>query len=74
MANENKKEEAAYYNREPVYQSGRELSLSEKEQLLNWHPLLTGCCPECKAKIAYEPTQVDWQCQQCDWRLTTGKQ
>ena len=69
MASENKKEEVAYYSGEPIYQSRRKLSLSEQERLLNWHPLLTGYCPECQAEIPHALMQTDWQCQQCDWRL-----
>ena len=45
-------------------------SIAKRLDLLSWHPLATGVCPECKQAIAKpSPSQRIWLCLFCSWRM-----
>jgi hypothetical protein len=57
---------AAYYADELVLQPEHYLSTEDRWEILNTHPLFTGICPKCGAKI--EPQQrVHYDCEGCGW-------
>jgi len=58
---------AAYYNGELILQPSQRMSLERKLELLDWHPLFTGRCPECEMPIPDEGDRVHWDCQSCGW-------
>ncbi|MGG6294978.1 hypothetical protein ACQ4M4_11175 [Leptolyngbya sp. AN02str] len=63
---------ASYYNGELILQSKSSLSAQEQEELLDWHPLFTGRCPECEMPIlAQDSPQVHWDCGNCGWKDDT---
>jgi hypothetical protein len=52
---------AGYYDGDLVLQSEHYLSTEERLDILNTHPLFTGICPKCGAKV--EPEQrVHYDC------------
>ena len=45
------------------------LSLEQKLELLDWHPIFTGRCPNCEMPIRLQsPPQVHWDCEACAWK------
>lgn len=59
---------AAYYDGELVIQPEHYLSTEERLEILNTHPLFTGACPKCGAKV--EPEQrVHYDCEACGWMI-----
>jgi hypothetical protein len=65
-------EGASYYNGELILQPKPSLTTQEQADLLDWHPLFTGRCPECEMPIpAQDPPQVHWDCESCGWKDDT---
>lgn len=61
-------EGAAYYNGELIYQPP-ELSYEEKLEMLDWHPLFTGRCPNCEMPLfQIDEPGIHWDCEQCGWK------
>ncbi len=60
-------EGAAYYNGELVLQPEQRRTLQQKWELLDWHPMFTGRCPECEVPISVTDS-VPWDCQSCGWK------
>ncbi len=59
---------AAYYDGELVLAPAQCRTNQEQLDLLDWHPLFTGRCPECEQIIlAADPPQVHWDCPECGW-------
>ena len=57
---------ASYYNGELILHRPS-LSPSELVELLDWHPLFTGRCPECEMPIQSDPLPLHWDCVHCGW-------
>jgi hypothetical protein len=62
----------SYYLGQPVPGFGRVLTVEEQWEILNWHPLFTGVCPECGAVFDQaNPPEVHWDCSGCGWKDDT---
>lgn len=60
---------ASYYGDELILHRQKRWSYDEQLELLDSHPLLTGCCPACGWQFPQaEPTLVHWDCQGCGWK------
>jgi hypothetical protein len=57
---------ANYYNSELVVQPPQ-LGLQQQLDLLDWHPIFTGRCPNCERSIAFEASRLHWDCASCGW-------
>lgn len=63
---------AAYYNGELVLEPHNRWTDEERLELLDWHPLFTGRCPNCEMPIHQtEPRRVHWGCDRCGWKDDT---
>jgi hypothetical protein len=52
----------------PVTHLLSRLTRAEQLQVIQTHPLFTGECPECGAKVsAAELPPIDWDCLRCGW-------
>lgn len=59
-------EGASYYNGKLVRQQGQRWTRKEQMELLDWHPLFTGKCPQCSASFSKDYTaRVHWDCPEC---------
>ena len=59
---------SSYYNGELIVQPAQIWSQLQQLELLDWHPLFTGRCPECeRAIVQVVPHQVHWDCAACGW-------
>ena len=59
----------AYYGDEFVLSPAQQLSLEQRLELLGWHPIFTGRCPNCEYPIRQtEPARVHWDCLECGWK------
>lgn len=62
-------EGAAYYNGELIYQPEQRWIKQQQLELLFWHPLFTGKCPQCGADCSLgEGEAAHWDCNQCRWK------
>jgi hypothetical protein len=60
---------ASYYNGELILQTRQQRTLEEQLDILNWHPIFTGRCPNCEMPISEtEPHRVYWDCDRCGWK------
>ncbi len=65
-------EGASYYNGELILTPEQRWSQEEQVDLLDWHPMFTGRCPECERPIAQtDPPRVHWDCSECGWKDDT---
>lgn len=56
------------YLGEVIEQPVTHQTLVERLEMLNWHPLFTGRCPNCEMPIqATQPPRVHWDCAACGW-------
>jgi hypothetical protein len=61
------------FNREQFSYDGSELlndylTSQEKIELLDYHPMFTGRCPNCEMPFDMnQPPSVHWGCLSCDW-------
>lgn len=56
------------YDGQPVPMPRQRFTLEEKMQLLDYHPLFTGQCPQCGHQFDMEnPLPVHWDCPECGW-------
>jgi hypothetical protein len=65
---------ASYYNGEIVLQPQQHWTQEEQLEMLDWHPLFTGKCPQCDASFSKDYTaRVHWDCpnQECGWKDDT---
>lgn len=61
-------EGAAYYGGELVIAPEQRWTMQQKLELLDWHPMFTGRCPNCEMPLLQmAPVLVHWDCQ-CGWR------
>lgn len=57
-----------WYDGELIPIQSLPLSIEERLQLLDNHPLFTGFCPECGYQFSKEnPPAVHWDCPSCGW-------
>lgn len=58
-----------WYAGEPVPAPSSTLKIQEQLDLLDSHPLFTGCCPECRRHFdRSNPPVVHWDCHRCGWK------
>jgi hypothetical protein len=61
-------EGASYYGRELVLEPVQRLTVEQRLELLDSHPLFTGRCPKCEMPIQQtDPPRVHWDCEHCGW-------
>lgn len=60
-------EGASYYNGELIYQPEQRWTKQQQLELLLWHPIFTGKCPECGAMLHAGSDRVHWDCD-CGWK------
>lgn len=62
-------EGASYYAGELILQLEQRWTREEQLELLDTHPIFTGCCPEYGYKFSsVNPPQVHWDCLNCTWK------
>lgn len=58
---------ATYYTGELILQPKQRWTLEEQLELLDTHPIFTGCCPACNRQCSQdEKPLVHWDCE-CGW-------
>ena len=58
---------ASYYNGELILQPHQRWTPEEQLELLDWHPMFTGRCPQCGAEFDRDyAARVHWDCK-CGW-------
>ena len=61
-------EGASYYSGELILDPVQRLSLEQRLELLDVHPLFTGRCPNCERPIPHAVSgQIHWDCGRCGW-------
>lgn len=61
-------EEASYYAGKVVVTPQR-WTKTQKLELLLWHPLFTGVCPNCRQPCpTQEPVLTHFKCHSCNWK------
>ena len=61
-------ERASYYNGELILQPKQRWTPLQQLELLDYHPMFTGRCPNCEMPfLKYETPPVHWGCNQCGW-------
>lgn len=59
---------ASYYAGELIVQPRQRWTREEQLQLLDTHPLFTGCCPQCGVEFERDyRAVVHWDCPNCGW-------
>ena len=60
-------EEASFYGNELVISPMQRWTRAQKLELLLWHPLFTGLCPQCCYQFSDPSERVHWDCPSCGW-------
>ncbi len=61
-------EGASYYGGELVLEPVQQMTMEQRLELLDSHPLFTGRCPSCEMPLPQtEPPRVHWDCEHCGW-------
>ncbi len=61
-------EGATYYNGELIVQLQQHWTREQQLELIDWHPMFTGRCPQCNAEFHRDWTaRVHWDCPECGW-------
>jgi hypothetical protein len=61
-------EGASYYGGELVLEPVQQLTLEQRLELLDTHPLFTGRCPNCEMPLRQtDPPRIHWDCEHCGW-------
>jgi len=61
-------EGASYYGGELILEPVQRVTMEQRLELLDNHPLFTGRCPNCEMAIRQtEPTRIHWDCRHCGW-------
>jgi hypothetical protein len=59
-------EGATYYNGELILQPRPRWTQQQQLELLDWHPIFTGKCPQCGYEFESKYTsRVHWDCPEC---------
>ena len=57
-----------YYSGDPISPITDRLTLEQKLDLMDWHPIFTGRCPNCETPmLETQPPRVHWDCSECSW-------
>lgn len=64
---EKREAEGSFYNGELIISPVQGWTRAQKLELLPWHPLFTGLCPECRHEFAADAERVHWDCAECRW-------
>ena len=64
-------EEASFYGNELVISPSQRWTRAQKLELLLWHPLFTGLCPQCRYPFPPDSEHVHWDCPSCGWKDDT---
>ncbi|MEH2376030.1 hypothetical protein [Nostoc sp.] len=60
-------EGGTYYNGELIVQPQQRWTQQQKLELLDWHPMFTGRCPQCNGLFDRDwSARVHWDCK-CGW-------
>ncbi|WP_206602906.1 hypothetical protein [Leptolyngbya ohadii] len=59
------------YNRETITSPVDRLTKAQQLELLLWHPLFTGLCPQCRHPFPPAANYVYWDCPECGWKDDT---
>ncbi|MGR3279426.1 hypothetical protein ACSYAD_30630 [Acaryochloris marina NIES-2412] len=63
----------AFYNGTPIAPPSNHLTTEQKLDLLDWHPVFTGRCPNCERPIRETtPPLGHWDCAECGWGEESG--
>lgn len=65
-------QEFGIYSGEVIVSPVDRLTKAQQFELLLWHPLFTGLCPQCRHSLAAESDRVHWDCQECGWMDDTA--
>jgi len=58
----------SWYGDELIPDCPPRLTTEEQLYLLDYHPLFTGCCPQCRYVFSEpNPSKVHWDCPECGW-------
>ncbi len=60
-------EASTTYAGELVVSPVERLTKAQQLELLLWHPLFTGLCPQCRHPFSDAQGRVHWDCNQCSW-------
>ncbi|MEP0858855.1 hypothetical protein [Trichocoleus sp. DQ-U1] len=61
-------EGATYYNGELILQPKQRWTPEEQLEMLDYHPMFTGRCPQCEMPFDMKKTPpVHWDCPHCRW-------
>lgn len=58
----------ATYDGEPIEQPPQRWSRLQQLELLMWHPLFTGLCPQCRYQFEQGSDRDWWDCPNCGWK------
>ncbi len=56
-----------YYAGDWIPQPFPAIAIDEQLARLDWHPQLTGRCPNCEASISESANHL-WSCRHCSWK------
>ena len=59
-------EGGSFYGDELVISSHQRWTRVQQLELLMWHPLFTGLCPQCRHEFL-PITVIHWDCPKCQW-------
>ena len=59
----------AFYNGDRIAPITDRLTIEQKLELLESHPIFTGRCPNCEVPmLETTPPRGHWECGECGWR------
>lgn len=66
-----KPQQAGSYNGEVIASPVDRLAKTQQLELLLWHPLFTGLCPQCRHPFTPDDDRIHWYCSECGWKDDT---
>jgi hypothetical protein len=61
-------EGASFYGDELIITPEQRWTREQQLELLDWHPLFTGRCPNCERPLVKTDLQPHWDCLHCHWK------
>jgi hypothetical protein len=61
-------EGGSFYGDELVISPHQRLTRQQQLELLMWHPVFTGLCPQCRHEFPKETPLIHWDCPNCHWK------
>ncbi|MGG6269096.1 hypothetical protein ACQ4M3_25490 [Leptolyngbya sp. AN03gr2] len=62
-------ENSSYYAGELIETPNPHWTKEQQIELLNWHPMSTGRCPNCERSLQQtHPVRVHSSCEHCGWK------